>query len=97
MKIEKMCSKQDIVQTLKKTATYSKMEHLKKLAEYIQAEIELDNLKDFIHLEYYELRYKKEGYQIVKITSNYDSEKNMWVADKEETVQEIRIADIENI
>ena len=50
MKIEKMCSKQDVVQNLKKAAKYSQVEHLGQLAEYIQQEIDLDNLKSTVTL-----------------------------------------------
>lgn len=97
MKIEKMCSKQDIVQSLKKAATYSKLEHLRKLAEYIQQELELDNLKENLIIESYELKYAKGGYQIVKIKSQYDSEKNIWKSISEEIIEKIDIEAVEKI
>lgn len=97
MKIEKMCSKQDIVQTLKKAASYSRLEHLRKLAEYIQQELELDNLKENLIIESYELKYAKGGYQIVKIKSQYDSEKNAWQTISEQIIEQIDIEAVEKI
>lgn len=97
MKIEKMCSKQDIVSTLKKSATYSNLEHLRKLAEYIQQELELENLKENIIIEHYEIKYSKGQYQLVKMKSQFDSEKNKWNCIKTEIVESIDIDVIENI
>ena len=95
MKIEKMCSKQDLVSNLKRAAAYSKLAHLKQLAEYIQQEIELDNLKEGITIEHYEIKLSKEGYEIHKLTSSYDSEKNIWNTVKDEPVEQIKIEDVE--
>lgn len=97
MKIEKMCSKQDIVTNLKRAASYSKLEHLKKLAEYIQQEFELDNLKENIEIESYEIKIGNGKYQIVKIKSKYSSEKNTWEQLEEKIVHEIAISEIEAI
>lgn len=97
MKIEKMCSKQDLVSNLKRAAAYSKLTHLKQLAEYIQQELELDNLKEGITIEHYEIKLAKQGYEIHRLTSNYDSEKNIWNTLKDETVEQIKIEDVEKI
>ena len=97
MKIEKMCSKQDIVTNLKRAASYSKLEHLKKLAEYIQQEFELDNLKENIEIESYEIKIGHGKYQIVKIKSRYSSQKNAWEQLEEKIVHEIAISEIEAI
>lgn len=97
MKIEKMCSKQDVVTSLKKAANYSKLEHLKKLAEYIQQEIELDNLKDNMELSSYEIKVGNGKYQIVKVDTRYSSEKNNWEQIGEKVVYEIPLSEIEAI
>ena len=97
MKIEKMCSKQDVVTSLKKAANYSKLEHLKKLAEYIQQEIELDNLKDNMEISSYEIKVGNGNYQVVKIISRYSSEKNNWEQLEEKVVCEVQLKEIEAI
>lgn len=97
MKIEKMWTKQDVVANLKKAAKLSNMEQLKKIAEYIQTEIELDNLKDDIVTVSYEIKYCKGHYQIVKIRAKYNTEKNCWEQQDEETLYNIPIEEIEKV
>lgn len=97
MKIEKMCSKQDIVSNLKKAANYSKLEHLKKLAEYIQQEIELDNLKEYLQIASYEVKVANGHYQVVRVVSQYSSIKNNWEQVEEEVIHEVTLQEIEAI
>ncbi len=97
MKIEKMCSKQDVVQNLKKAAKYSQVEHLGQLAEYIQQEIELDNLKSTVTLYHYEVKLAKEGYQLVKLKTRYDEEANRWLKVEEEVIETISFNDLEKM
>lgn len=97
MKIEKMCSKQDVVQNLKKAAKYSQVEHLGQLAEYIQQEIELDNLKSTVSLCHYEVKVTKGGYQLVKLKTTYDEAENRWLKEEEEVIETILFSDLEKI
>ena len=97
MKIEKMCSKQDVVTNLKKAAKYSQVEHLGQLAEYIQQEIELDNLKSTVTLYHYEVKLIKNGYQLVKLKTRYDEDANVWMKEEEEVIETILFSDLEKM
>lgn len=97
MKIEKMCSKQDLISNLKKAAGYSKIEHLKKLAEYIQIEIDLPNLKEQLLIKNYEIEIKNGKYYIVEQESKFDSEKNVWETLEKNIIAEIPIEEVEKI
>ena len=97
MKIEKMWTKQDIVSNLKKAAALSHMEQLEKMAVYIQQELNLENLKDGISLECYEIQYKDGAYQIIRLMCKYDSETNNWQRLKNEVVYNIPLEEIDNI
>lgn len=97
MKIEKMCDKQDLITNLKKAANYSRLEHLKKLAEYIQKKIVLDDLKENIEIESYEIQVGNGKYQIIKIKNKYDSKKNMWEVIEQQIIYEISLSEIESV
>ena len=97
MKIEKMWSKQDIVSNLKKAAKLSGMEHLKQLAEYIQQELELVNLKDTLTIEHYEIKLQDGKYQLLLKQSVYDSEKNIWEVTSSKIIEEIPLEAVEKI
>ena len=97
MKIEKMWTKQDLVRNLKKAAEWSHIDQLEKMSIYIQQELEIENLKDGIKLEYYEVRCTRENYQIVKVKSKYNSEKNEWEQLSLDVIHTIPLEDIDNI
>ena len=97
MKIEKMWTKQDIVSNLKKAAALSHIEQLEKMAVYIQQELNLENLKDGITLECYEIQYKEGVYQIIKLKCKYDSETNSWQREANEVLYNISLEEIDNI
>lgn len=96
MKIEKMCTKADVLTNLRKAGNYSKLVHLNKLAEYIQREIELDDLRDALIISSYEIKVGNGKYQVCKIKSQYSSDLNAWEQIEEEKLFEISIGDIEN-
>lgn len=97
MKIEKMCSKQDLIINLRKASQYSRIDNLRKLSEYVQQELELENLKELVTIEHYEVRMIQGSYEILKIKSKYDDTKNKWLLLKEEVVQTISIDEIERL
>lgn len=92
-----MWTKQDIVSNLKKAAALSHMEQLAKMAVYIQQELNLENLKDGITLECYEIQYKEGAYQIIKLKCKYDSETNSWQREANEVLYNIPLEEIDNI
>ena len=92
-----MWTKQDIVSNLKKAAALSHIEQLEKMAVYIQQELNLENLKDGITLECYEIQYKEGVYQIIKLKCKFDSETNSWKREENEVLYNITLDEIDNI
>lgn len=92
-----MCSKQDLIINLRKASQYSRIDNLRKLSEYVQQELELENLKELVTIEHYEVRMIQGSYEILKIKSKYDDTKNKWLLLKEEVVQTISIDEIERL
>ena len=97
MKVEMICSKQDLVDALRKASKYSKMEHLNKLAEYVQQEFDLDNLKDGVTIRHYDVVFREGRYCIVLKRSQYDSTKNKWNVLEEEVIEEINMNTLNDI
>lgn len=97
MKIEVMSSKQDLIDNLKKAAKYSGVVQLKQLAEYIQQELTLDNLKDGLRVSSYEIKIAESKYQVVKYTKQFDSTKNVWQQISEEVIEEIEMNQVTQI
>lgn len=89
MKVEMICSKQDLVDALRKASKYSKMEHLNKLAEYVQQEFDLDNLKDGMTIRHYDVVFREGCYCIVLKRSQYSSTENKWTVLEEEVIEKI--------
>lgn len=97
MRIEKICSKQDLVDSLKKAAKYSKLSHLRKLAVYVQEELDLTNLKEGIEIKCYDLKLKNNAYDLVEQHCRYNSVKNQWELLEEQVIETIPLAVVEQI
>ena len=95
MKIEKMCNKQDLITNLKRAARYSNLEHLAKLADYINQNTDLKDLQDNLTMSSYEIKLAQGAYQIVQQDSKYNLASKKWEIVTEQVILKIDLSKIE--